>query len=40
MKESYETPEEAVCQLLDLCLERGSKDNMTFMLILLDNAPK
>lgn len=38
--ESYETPEEAVCQLLDLCLERGSKDNMTFMLILLDNAPK
>lgn len=39
-KESYETPEEACCRLLDVCLERDSKDNMTFMLILLDNAPK
>lgn len=38
--ESYETLEEAVCQMLDMCLEKGSRDNISLMVILLNSAPK
>ncbi|KAK8824286.1 hypothetical protein WA556_003609, partial [Blastocystis sp. ATCC 50177/Nand II] len=36
---SYETVEEAIKALLDECLERGSRDNMTLMLVLLNDPP-
>ena len=31
--------EEAIKALLDECLERGSRDNMTLMLVLLNDPP-
>ena len=37
---SHETVEAALGGFLDVCLEKGSKDNMTIMLIPLANVPQ
>lgn len=36
----YESVDDALSEFLDICLEKGSKDNMTVVLVLLNNAPK
>ena len=36
---SYKTTEEAIARMLDKCLELGSKDNMTMMVVPLNQMP-
>lgn len=36
---SYETIEESIARMLDDCLEKGSKDNMTMLVVPLEEMP-
>ena len=38
--QEYKTCEEAVSRMVDLCLEKGSKDNISIMFVPFVNAPK
>ena len=38
--QEYETYEEAVSRMVDRCLEKGSKDNISIMFVPFVNAPK
>ena len=38
--ESYEDPKEAVEEFVETCLQEGSKDNMTIMVVFLNDPPK
>ena len=38
--ESYQNVEDAVCRLIDICLEKGSKDNISLMIVPLGKAPQ